>query len=170
MSYGMLCSGEEMNLNKDWYPGADVNGIMILAEDAPLGMEMRDYYYHASFLYRNAYNFVVPWDLVVEFMEKAKELGHDDCDIPLAAFYYERDGRNASKGYEIIKKLADEGHEFALSVLAALYYLGYTVDKDRELAYKILSKINTYELHYPTKYGYVVKDFEALLIMMRDGL
>ena len=43
MTYGMLCSGEEMNLNKDWYPGADVNGIMILAEDAPLGMEMRDY-------------------------------------------------------------------------------------------------------------------------------
>ena len=43
ISYGMLCSGEEMNLNKDWYPGADVNGIMILAEDAPLGMEMREY-------------------------------------------------------------------------------------------------------------------------------
>ena len=43
IAYGMLCSGEEMNLNKDWYPGADVNGIMILAEDAPLGMEMRDY-------------------------------------------------------------------------------------------------------------------------------
>ncbi len=43
MSYGMLCSGEELMLNKDWYPGADVNGIMILAEDAPLGMEMRDY-------------------------------------------------------------------------------------------------------------------------------
>ena len=43
MSYGMLCSGEEMKLNAEWYPGADVNGIMILAEDAPLGMEMRDY-------------------------------------------------------------------------------------------------------------------------------
>lgn len=43
MSYGMLCSGAEMNLDKDWYPGADVNGIMILSEDAPLGMEMRDY-------------------------------------------------------------------------------------------------------------------------------
>ncbi len=43
VSYGMLCSGEELNLNKDWYPGADVNGIMILAEDAPIGMEMRDY-------------------------------------------------------------------------------------------------------------------------------
>ncbi len=43
MSYGMLCSGEEMLLDKEWYPGADVNGIMILAEDAPLGMEMRDY-------------------------------------------------------------------------------------------------------------------------------
>ena len=43
ISYGMLCSGAEMNLNKDWYPGADVDGIMILAEDAPLGMEMKEY-------------------------------------------------------------------------------------------------------------------------------
>ena len=43
MSYGMLCSGEEMKLDKNWYPGADVNGIMILAEDAPLGMDMKEY-------------------------------------------------------------------------------------------------------------------------------
>lgn len=43
MSYGMLCSGEEMNLNKDWYPGADVNGIMILDEDAPIGMDIKEY-------------------------------------------------------------------------------------------------------------------------------
>ncbi len=43
MSYGMLCSGAELNLNKDWYPGADVNGIMILAEDAPIGMDMKEY-------------------------------------------------------------------------------------------------------------------------------
>lgn len=43
VSYGMLCSGEEMKLDKEWYPGADVDGIMILTEDAPLGMEMRDY-------------------------------------------------------------------------------------------------------------------------------
>ena len=43
MSYGMLCSGAEMNLNDEWYKGAGVNGIMILDEDAPLGMEMRDY-------------------------------------------------------------------------------------------------------------------------------
>ena len=43
ISYGMLCSGEELCIDKEWYPGADVNGIMILAEDAPLGMEMRDY-------------------------------------------------------------------------------------------------------------------------------
>ena len=42
-SYGMLCSGEEMCLDANWYPGADVNGIMILDENAPLGMEMRDY-------------------------------------------------------------------------------------------------------------------------------
>lgn len=43
ISYGMLCSGEELQIDKEWYPGADVNGIMILAEDAPLGMEMREY-------------------------------------------------------------------------------------------------------------------------------
>ena len=43
ISYGMLCSGEELCLDKNWYPGADVNGIMILAEDAPLGMEMKEY-------------------------------------------------------------------------------------------------------------------------------
>ena len=43
VSYGMLCSGEELCLDANWYPGADVNGIMILSEDAPLGMEMRDY-------------------------------------------------------------------------------------------------------------------------------
>ena len=43
MSYGMLCSGEELNLNKDWYPGADVNGIMILDEDAPIGMDIKEY-------------------------------------------------------------------------------------------------------------------------------
>ncbi len=43
ISYGMLCSGEELQIDKEWYPGADVKGIMILAEDAPLGMEMREY-------------------------------------------------------------------------------------------------------------------------------
>ncbi len=43
ISYGMLCSGEELAIDKEWYPGADVNGIMILSVDAPLGMEMREY-------------------------------------------------------------------------------------------------------------------------------
>ncbi|MBO5353947.1 MAG: phenylalanine--tRNA ligase subunit beta [Lachnospiraceae bacterium] len=43
MSYGMLCSGGELQIDKAWYPGADVDGIMILDEAAPLGMEMRDY-------------------------------------------------------------------------------------------------------------------------------
>ncbi len=43
MSYGMLCSGEELELNKDWYPGADVNGIMILDENAPIGMDIKEY-------------------------------------------------------------------------------------------------------------------------------
>ena len=43
MSYGMLCSGEELGLNKDWYPGADVNGIMILDENAPVGEDIKTY-------------------------------------------------------------------------------------------------------------------------------
>lgn len=43
MSYGMLCSGEELEIDAQWYPGADVDGIMILSDDAPLGMEMKEY-------------------------------------------------------------------------------------------------------------------------------
>lgn len=43
VSYGMLCSGEELGLNKDWYPGADVNGIMILDKDAPVGEDIKTY-------------------------------------------------------------------------------------------------------------------------------
>lgn len=43
MSYGMLCSGEELGVGKDWYPGADVNGIMILSEDAPVGEDIKTY-------------------------------------------------------------------------------------------------------------------------------
>ena len=43
VSYGMLCSGAELQIDKAWYPGADVDGIMILDEEAPLGMEMREY-------------------------------------------------------------------------------------------------------------------------------
>ncbi len=43
VSYGMLCAGEELCIDKDWYPGADVDGIMILAEDAPVGMDIKEY-------------------------------------------------------------------------------------------------------------------------------
>lgn len=43
ISYGMLCSGEELGLNKDWYPGADVNGILILDKDAPVGEDIKTY-------------------------------------------------------------------------------------------------------------------------------
>ena len=37
MSYGMLCSGEELGLSEADYPGAGVHGILILKEDYPLG-------------------------------------------------------------------------------------------------------------------------------------
>ena len=43
MSYGMLCSGAELGIDKDWYPGSDVNGIMILNDDAKVGQNIKDY-------------------------------------------------------------------------------------------------------------------------------
>jgi len=41
-SHGMLCSGAELNLTGADYPGADVDGIMILKEDVPLGTTVRE--------------------------------------------------------------------------------------------------------------------------------
>ena len=41
-SDGMLCSGEELCLKESDYPGAEVNGILILNEDVPTGTDMRD--------------------------------------------------------------------------------------------------------------------------------
>ncbi len=37
MSNGMLCSGEELGINDDWYDGAEVHGILILSEDTVPG-------------------------------------------------------------------------------------------------------------------------------------
>ena len=41
-SYGMMCSGEELELKDSDYPGAEVNGILILKEDYPLGMDVKE--------------------------------------------------------------------------------------------------------------------------------
>ena len=41
-SHGMLCSGQELALSGDDYPGADVDGIMILKEDYAPGTPVRD--------------------------------------------------------------------------------------------------------------------------------
>ncbi len=40
-SDGMLCSGEELGINDDYYPGAEVYGILILEADAPVGEDVR---------------------------------------------------------------------------------------------------------------------------------
>ncbi len=40
-SNGMLCSGEELGINDNWYEGADVYGILILEENAPIGEDIR---------------------------------------------------------------------------------------------------------------------------------
>ena len=42
-SNGMLCSGEELNIDEGWMEGAGVNGILILPADAPVGADIRDY-------------------------------------------------------------------------------------------------------------------------------
>ncbi len=39
-SNGMLCSGEELGITDDWYEGADVYGILILADDTPIGEDI----------------------------------------------------------------------------------------------------------------------------------
>lgn len=42
MSYGMLCSGDELGVPAGWYPGADYNGLLILAEDTKAGDNIVD--------------------------------------------------------------------------------------------------------------------------------
>lgn len=41
MSYGMLCSGAELGIDDNWQPGAEVNGILILPEDAKVGEDIK---------------------------------------------------------------------------------------------------------------------------------
>lgn len=40
-SEGMFCSGEELGINDDFYEGAEVNGILILDGDTPIGTDIR---------------------------------------------------------------------------------------------------------------------------------
>jgi len=41
-SQGMMCSGQELELKDSDYPGAEVNGILILQEDYPVGMDIKE--------------------------------------------------------------------------------------------------------------------------------
>lgn len=41
LSEGMMCSGEELGINNDFYDGAEVNGILILDGDTPVGEDIR---------------------------------------------------------------------------------------------------------------------------------
>ncbi len=40
-SFGMLCSGEELGINDDFHLGADVDGLLDLAKDAPVGEDIK---------------------------------------------------------------------------------------------------------------------------------
>lgn len=40
-SFGMLCSGTELGLNEDLYPGAGYNGLLVLPEDAEAGADVK---------------------------------------------------------------------------------------------------------------------------------
>ena len=40
-SQGMLCSGTELGLNEDLYPGAGYNGLLVLPEEAPIGADVK---------------------------------------------------------------------------------------------------------------------------------
>ncbi len=41
VSEGMFCSGEELGINDDFYEGAEINGILILDGNTPLGYDAR---------------------------------------------------------------------------------------------------------------------------------
>lgn len=43
MSYGMLCSGTELGIDDNIIAGAEVNGILILPKDAPIGEDIKKY-------------------------------------------------------------------------------------------------------------------------------
>ena len=40
-SFGMLCSGEELGINDDFYPGADFNGLLDLDKSAKVGEDIK---------------------------------------------------------------------------------------------------------------------------------
>ncbi len=40
-SFGMLCSGEELGINDDFYPGAEANGLLDLDKSAPVGEDIK---------------------------------------------------------------------------------------------------------------------------------
>ncbi len=40
-SFGMLCSGEELGINDDFYAGAEVNGLLDLEKDVPVGEDIK---------------------------------------------------------------------------------------------------------------------------------
>lgn len=40
-SFGMLCSGVELGLNEDLYPGAGYNGLLVLPKDAEVGADVK---------------------------------------------------------------------------------------------------------------------------------
>lgn len=40
-SYGMLCSGTELGVSEDMYPGAGYNGLLVLPEDAIVGADIK---------------------------------------------------------------------------------------------------------------------------------
>ncbi|MBR6003518.1 MAG: phenylalanine--tRNA ligase subunit beta, partial [Lachnospiraceae bacterium] len=40
-SFGMLCSGVELGVSEDMYPGAGYNGLLVLPEDAEVGADVK---------------------------------------------------------------------------------------------------------------------------------
>lgn len=42
MSYGMLCSGEELGVDENWIKGAEVHGILILPPDTETGKDIKE--------------------------------------------------------------------------------------------------------------------------------
>ncbi len=41
-SFGMFCGPEELGITKDYYPGADIDGVLVLNDNAVVGQDIRD--------------------------------------------------------------------------------------------------------------------------------
>lgn len=104
MSYGMLCSGGELGIDDNWYPGAGVNGILILDKDTKIGesicdtLELDDYVFDISVTANRP-----DCQSVIGIAREVAAFLHKEFKMPDLS-YSETDVRNDKIGIEVMNK------------------------------------------------------------------